>query len=81
MQADPGKRRADDPHARPQIGFNAASVVYEMPAEFDLTRFLVIYFADAPTTFVDASGGNISLPPGRVFWEVVPIESKVQLLS
>jgi len=52
-----------------------------MPAEFDLTRFLVIYFADAPTTFVDASGGNIPLPPGRVFWEVVPIESKVQLLS
>jgi Protein of unknown function (DUF3048) C-terminal domain len=37
--------------------------------------------ADAPTTFVDASGGNIPLPPGWVFWEVVPIESKVQLLS
>jgi Protein of unknown function (DUF3048) N-terminal domain/Protein of unknown function (DUF3048) C-terminal domain len=37
--------------------------------------------ADAPTTFVDTSGGNIPLPPGRVFWEVVPIESKVQLLS
>jgi Protein of unknown function (DUF3048) N-terminal domain/Protein of unknown function (DUF3048) C-terminal domain len=39
----------NDPHARPQTGFNAASVVYEMPAEFDLTRFLAIYFADAPT--------------------------------
>lgn len=38
----------DDPHARPQTGFNAASVVYEMPAEFNLTRFLAIYFVDAP---------------------------------
>ena len=40
----------NDPHARPQTGLNAASVVYEMPAEFNLTRFLAIYFANAPKT-------------------------------
>lgn len=40
----------NDPHARPQTGLNAASVVYEMPAEFDLTRFLAIYFVNAPRT-------------------------------
>jgi hypothetical protein len=40
----------NDPSARPQTGLNAADVVYEVVAEFDLTRFLAIYFADAPTT-------------------------------
>lgn len=38
----------DDPSARPQTGLNLASVVYEMPAEFNLTRFLAVYFVDAP---------------------------------
>jgi hypothetical protein len=38
----------NDPHARPQTGLNAADIVYEMPAEFDLTRFLAVYFANAP---------------------------------
>ncbi|HUX87679.1 MAG TPA: DUF3048 domain-containing protein [Chloroflexota bacterium] len=39
----------NDPHARPQTGLNAADVVYEMPAEFNLTRFLAVFFANAPT--------------------------------
>ena len=39
----------NDLRARPQTGLNAADVVYEMPAEFDLTRFLAVYFANAPT--------------------------------
>ena len=39
----------NDPNARPQTGLNAADVVYEIVAEFDLTRFLAIYFANAPT--------------------------------
>jgi hypothetical protein len=39
----------NDPHARPQTGLNAADVVYEIAAEFDLTRFLAVYFAKAPT--------------------------------
>jgi hypothetical protein len=39
----------NDPSARPQTGFNAADVVYEVIAEFDLTRFLAIYLANAPT--------------------------------
>jgi hypothetical protein len=39
----------NDPHARPQTGLNSADVVYEIVAEFDLTRFLAIYFSDAPT--------------------------------
>jgi hypothetical protein len=38
----------NDPHARPQTGLNAADVVYEMVAEFDLTRFLALYFVGAP---------------------------------
>jgi hypothetical protein len=38
----------NDPHARPQTGLNQADVVYEAPAEFNLTRFLAIYFANAP---------------------------------
>lgn len=38
----------NDPNARPQTALNAASVVYELPAEFNLTRFLAIYFVDAP---------------------------------
>lgn len=40
----------DDPSARPQTGLNAASVVYEMVAEFNLTRLMAVYFVDAPTT-------------------------------
>ena len=39
----------NDPRARPQSGLNAADVIYEVVAEFDLTRFLAIYFANAPT--------------------------------
>lgn len=39
----------NDPHARPQTGLNAAQVVYEMVAEFNLTRFLAVYFVDPPT--------------------------------
>src|SRR5439155_4900125 len=35
-------------HARPQTGLSEADVVYEMVAEFSLTRFLVIYFDGAP---------------------------------
>jgi len=40
----------NDPSARPQTGLNAANVVYEVVAEFNLTRFMAVYFADAPTT-------------------------------
>jgi len=40
----------NDPNARPQTGLNAANVVYEIVAEFNLTRFLAIYFVDVPTT-------------------------------
>jgi hypothetical protein len=39
----------NDPHARPQTGLNSADVVYEIVAEFDLTRFLAVYFVNAPT--------------------------------
>ncbi|MGH7861637.1 MAG: DUF3048 domain-containing protein [Candidatus Dormibacteraceae bacterium] len=40
----------NDPSARPQTGLSGANVVYEMVAEFNLTRFLAVYFVDAPTT-------------------------------
>jgi hypothetical protein len=38
----------NDPHARPQTGLLAADVVYEIVAEFDLTRFLAVFFVNAP---------------------------------
>jgi hypothetical protein len=38
----------NDPHARPQTGLLAADVVYEIVAEFDLTRFLAVFFVKAP---------------------------------
>lgn len=48
MVAPIGVMVDNDPHARPQSGLNSADVVYEIVAEFNLTRFLALYFVNAP---------------------------------
>jgi hypothetical protein len=61
----------NDPAARPQTGLQTADVVYEVPVEGDITRFVCVFSDNVPETAMPVRSGRVSFLYIQHEWDAI----------